>query len=273
MDFSLLETKLIWATQRTIEPASLHSPMYADDIPAWLIRRGRVRLRYADEETIAHDGQWILPKRGAAWHDFTDGAVVLSLRFRLRWPAGEDLFERTRTLVTNDPRNRSMLAVAETLVAQNLRAATPAPSTAGPGDYFRRQTAFHRWLEIYVNVLQSAGLRYRAVGQTDSRLLLARELLDAASLSRRLSRGDLARRIGWSLPQLTRRFVAEYGVTPRSYFDQRRFNRARAELTLGRRTIKEIAAELGFTDLAQFSNWFTRRARRSPRHYRGQVQL
>jgi AraC-like DNA-binding protein len=124
-----------------------------------------------------------------------------------------------------------------------------------------------------VNVLQSAGLRYRAVGQTDPRLLLARELLDAASLSRRLSRADLARRVGWSLPQLTRRFAAEYGVTPRAYFDQRRFNRARAELTLGRRTIKEIAAELGFTDLAQFSNWFTRRARRSPRHYRGQLQL
>jgi AraC-like DNA-binding protein len=273
MDFSLLETKLIWATQRTIEPASLHSPMYADDIPAWLIRRGRVRLRYADEETVARDGQWILPKRGAAWHDFTDGAVVLSVRFRLRWPEGEDLFDRTRTLVFAEPRDRSMLKVAETLVAQGIRATAPASAPAGPEDYFRRQATFHRWLEIYATALQSAGFRCRAVGQTDPRLLRARELLEAASLASRLSRVDLARRVGWSLPQLTRRFAAAYGLTPRAYFDQRRFNRARTELTLGRRTIKEIAAELGFTDLARFSNWFTRRARRSPRHYREQVQL
>ena len=265
MDFTLLETKLIWATERKIEAESLHSPMFPDDIPVWLIRRGRMKLRYDDETTEAKAGEWVLPKRGSAWHDFTDDAVILSLRFRLRWLNREEFFERSHTVVLKDPADGSMRAVAETLVAR----AEPAT----PADYFVQQSAFYRWLELYAKILHDSGLRLRDAGQTDPRLIRAREWLDAAALSQRIPRLDFAARVGWSLPQLTRRFTAEYGVTPRTYFEQRRFSCARAELTRGRLTIKEIAGELGFGSLAQFSNWFSRHAKKSPRHYRGQVHL
>ena len=191
--------------------------------------------------------------------------MIISLRFRLRWLNREEFFERSRTLVIKDPADGSMHRVAEALV-EHAGATTPA-------GFFAQQSAFHRWLEVYANVLTTAGLRLRAAGETDLRLVRARAWLDEAALSQRISRLGLAARIGWSLPQLTRRFTAEYGITPRTYFEQRRFSCARVELTRGRRTIKEIAGELGFKSLAQFSNWFTRHAKKSPRHYRGQVHL
>lgn len=268
MDFSLLDTGLVWATRRKVEEASLHCPLYAADIPVWLMVRGAVTLRYADEETAARAGQWLMPKQGAAWHDFSDDAEIVSLRFRLCWMNREEVFERTRTLLLDDPADGKLCETAEALVAQSL-AVSPLAPDAEVSRHLGRQAAFFRWLEIYTETLRHAGVRSRVVGETDARLVAAREWLDAAKLDQRISRHALARHVGWSLTQLNRRFSAEYGMTPRQYFEQRRLSRARLELMRERWTIKETAAALGFTDLAQFSNWFSRHTNQAPRSYRG----
>jgi AraC-like DNA-binding protein len=170
--------------------------------------------------------------------------------------------------VLDDPVDGGLRGAAETLVDQ-AREEDGVDNEQGPQGYFARQAAFYHWLEVYAQALRAAGVSFRVVGETDPRLVQARQWLDAAGLDRRISRQELAVRVGWSLPQLTRRFSAEYGMTPREYFKQRRFTRARLELMRGRWRIKQIAAELGCIDLAQFSNWFSRHANQAPRHFRG----
>ena len=269
MDFSLFETKLIWATVRAIEPSSRHGAMYPDGIPVWLLKRGRVRLRFDDEVTQAKAGQWIFPKRGKSWHDFTDDAVLLSMRFQLRWPSGEDMFERVRTLVVPDQANRQLRKAADALATFFPSQHPPmATALASPAEFFSRQSCFYLWLENYAKVMTAAGIRMRAIGDMDRRLLRARELLDNWALFKRISRAEFAAQVGWSLAQLNRRFAAEYGTTPRGYFDRRRFTWIRSELAHGERTIKEIASDAGYASLAQFSNWFARHAGISPRNYR-----
>lgn len=274
MDFTLLETKLLWSTVRAIEPSSRQATLYPDGIPAWLIQRGHVRLRFDDEVKEAKAGQWIWPKRGTARYDFTDDAMILSVRFQLRWPSGEDLFERTKTLVVPEQANRELKKAAETLATYNPSQHPPlVPPLTSPEEFFSRQSAFSRWLENYTKEMAVAGMRMHLIADIDRRVLRARELLDRWDLSKPISRSEFAAQIGWSLAQLTRRFAAQYGTTPRGYFDQRRFTWVRSELIHDQRTIKEIAAEVGYASLAQFSNWFARRAGASPRDYRQQARL
>ncbi|MBL9216680.1 MAG: helix-turn-helix transcriptional regulator [Opitutaceae bacterium] len=270
MEIGLLDLKLLWATERQIEPESRRSTMYTNDIPAWLIRQGSVRVRCDDEMMEARAGHWIMPRPGASWHDFTEDAVLISVRFRLRRLNGEELFPRSRTLVMPEKADPVMTRVACELV-KRWREVTAA-GLGSPAQVFALQSWFYRWLERYARAVEGAGIRPRA-GAVDERLVRARDLLHAQPLAQRLARGRLAKEVGWSVPQVTRRFTAEYGMTPRRYFERRRFDWAGGELVRRERTIKEIAAELGFSSLAQFSNWFARLAGQSPRRYRAQAQV
>lgn len=272
MDFSLLEAKLIWATVRAVEPASRHCAMYPEDIPVWWLQRGNVQLRYEGGVTVAKAGHWIFPPRGSVWHDFSEDAVVLSVRFRLRWPNGRELFERNRPLVLAHSPRGIMGQVANELVKCATTKDSPLKD-GSPTRYFEGQAALYRWLGIYLKILPSLGMPFATAAEMDHRLVRAKVLLDGAPLAQRLSRTAFASQAGLSVPQLTRLFKTQHGVTPRAYFEQRRLTQACSELARGGSTIKTIASELGFNGLSEFSNWFSRHVGKSPRSYRIQAHL
>jgi len=218
MDFSLLETGLIWAIVKAVEPASRHCLMYPEDIPVWRMQQGRVRLRHDDEEAVAGPGHWIFPPRGSVWHDFSDDAIVLSIRFRLRWPNGRELFDRSRTLIKRDGEAGAMREAAETLVrcfaSESPRADLPAQALR----HLAQQAALFHWLGSYVQAVERMGLSIETGRKIDPRVVRAQRLLDEAAIAKRLSRQRLAADVGWSLPQLTRRFKTEHGITAPAVF-------------------------------------------------------
>ncbi len=79
---------------------------------------------------------------------------------------------------------------------------------------------------------------------------------------------ELAASLGKSPSQITRLFRREYGVSPYRYLTDKRLELARIMLEQTRKSIKEIAGELNFTDAYYFSNLFKTRYQVSPQSFR-----
>jgi AraC-like DNA-binding protein len=82
--------------------------------------------------------------------------------------------------------------------------------------------------------------------------------------SRRWTVADLARRTALSRAQFTRRFIAYTGLTPARYVINVRLARAHELLTETRMSVTQIAAALGYVDVAYFSRQYKRHTGRSP---------
>ncbi|MFD4022201.1 helix-turn-helix domain-containing protein [Streptomyces sp. NPDC058576] len=89
---------------------------------------------------------------------------------------------------------------------------------------------------------------------------------------RRWSVGELAARTGLSRAQFTRRFTARVGSPPARYLIQQRVSRARQLLGETDMTVTQVAAALGYTDLAHFSRQYKQYTATSPGRVRSQRQ-
>lgn len=76
---------------------------------------------------------------------------------------------------------------------------------------------------------------------------------------------ELAAQATLSRAQFTRRFVARLGMSPAQYVIQARVDRAHQLLTETGMTVTQIAAALGYTDVAYFSRQYKQRTGQSPR--------
>ena len=70
--------------------------------------------------------------------------------------------------------------------------------------------------------------------------------------------GELAELAGCSRFALHRAFVAEYGLAPSDYQRQVRLRAARRLLAEGRRSVADVATEVGFADQSHLTRWFNR---------------
>lgn len=82
--------------------------------------------------------------------------------------------------------------------------------------------------------------------------------------SRRWTVAELARRTALSRAQFTRRFTAYAGLTPARYLINVRLARAHELLTETQMSVTQIAATLGYVDVAYFSRQYKRHTGRPP---------
>ncbi len=78
------------------------------------------------------------------------------------------------------------------------------------------------------------------------------------NLARPLSPSEVAKEVGLSQRHFTRLFTAHTGCTFHAYVNRARIDRATARLQSSRDSIKEIAAEVGFSDVHYFARTFSR---------------
>ena len=93
----------------------------------------------------------------------------------------------------------------------------------------------------------------------------------ASEYDRQLELDDVARRVATSRRQLQRAFNEVGGTTFRTHLTQVRMARAAEMLILGSRSVREIAARVGYRQPAQFAKAFRRHYGCAPSEYRGRV--
>jgi len=79
---------------------------------------------------------------------------------------------------------------------------------------------------------------------------------------------QLARLANLSYCQLFRLFKRELGLSPQQYIEQQRIAHAKKLLSVNRLTVKEVAAQVGFSNQLYFSRRFQKAAGLSPSQYR-----
>jgi AraC-like DNA-binding protein len=95
------------------------------------------------------------------------------------------------------------------------------------------------------------------------RVVRVRRALDAYP-PRPLGAAELASRFGMTEGHLRRRFRAAYGRTPRQYLAELRVRRAEELLRTTDQSVKQVALQVGFTNLAVFRRVFKRVFGRTP---------
>jgi AraC-like DNA-binding protein len=88
-------------------------------------------------------------------------------------------------------------------------------------------------------------------------------------LDRRIKLPVLARRFGLSYERFRKVFTEAVGAPPGEYRTRRRLDQARALLNDRRRTLQDVAQQLGYADAFAFSKQFKRYVGVSPSGYRG----
>lgn len=91
------------------------------------------------------------------------------------------------------------------------------------------------------------------------------------NLDTELSLADIAEVAGFSEFHFSRLFKSRTGLTPHRYVIQRRINKAKELLKHSQMSIKEISANLGFSDQAHFTTVFKNIAGTTPKQFREQA--
>jgi len=269
-----VNTTLVWATGREIEEAFLDIPYTAgNQVLAWLVRRGGVRVEAGGRTATAREGDWIFPGVREGWQKIERGSVILSLRFIAEWPTGALLFGHREMLVFAAASERKLTRAGQMLESRVRRALGQAglfflnQGQADVRSYFAIRQAFENWLAAYVDAMLRLGQAPSRNAPMDSRVARAARLLDNHPWSLPMRESDLARAVGLSVSQLNRLFGRDLGLSPKGYLERRRFRAATSLLEYHRRPVKETAYELGFRSLPHFSAWFRQRQGVSPRAY------
>lgn len=274
-DWSCLRTELIWIYDHEPASASRHGAFdHREGNWAWYLRKGEVRVAGKKGARTARAGQWLLLSPETHRQDFSDDAVLISVRFLCQWPSGANVFSPCDTTVF-DGRDHPALEKTARVLERLVRRHFPGSHrlhTRHASDYpgfLRFQRAFFDWLEAWFQARTATGA-HLSRGAGDERSLRAARLLDEADLAASFPRAALSTATGLGSIQLGRLFRDRFHVTPVQYWERRRLEFARLGLETSDTPLKEFSARLGFRSASHFSVWFKRHAGMTPGRYRAQ---
>ena len=265
--------RLDWANEREVESEYLQSGLHAETMAAaWLILKGSAEVRDGSERLRIPAGHWFFPRRMNGEQTFSKGARILSVRFGLRNPGGEEVLPRDRHLLFDAQQFPELEAAAREMVrctaGLTQRGSLFLIRDQVPLDVnLEIQAAFFRWLAAYARMRMASGCRPFLQTIEDARVRQALTLIEQHPMRQPFRVSALARACGLGVNRLGALFHEAAGQTPRQYYETLRLERAQHLLRDTDYRIKETAWALGFHSLPHFSNWFKSRTGRSPRSY------
>lgn len=248
-------------------------PSRPDFLGAWLVQAGEAKVTQDGRTVRATAGEWIVMRQAAGRQVFSADARILSIRFQAEWPDRKPFFELGLSTVLPaagfpelEERGRALLAAV-----RGTAPTTPVDLRVNPvalETFITIKLRFWEWLAAMIHALDEVGIHPTRTTLKDERMVEVVHQLDRLPLSTHLREDDLAKGVGLQVGQFVRVFRREVGTTPKRYFDERRRDACRRLLSGTDTPIKEIALELGYLRLSDFSAWFSAHQGMSPREFR-----
>lgn len=277
-DWGGLRCQLVYTYDGSISNGSADgSYVRHSELSAWLIRKGSARLEADGIAAKVMQGQWLICTGRNIRQELSHDAILLSIRVHHDWPNGSPLLtggplclfeaaphpklEEVATKMIHDVgkvdwgnRDRSYAFLWKTRIDYST--------------YMRQQSHLCLWLGHLTEVLQQKSWGLNIPAGVDSRLAQALFVIDNQDLNKPFPLHEMVESSGLSAGKLNRICEQAYGLTTHAYWENRRLERARQALEQEGFNIKEIASDLGFSQLSHFSTWFKRHSGKSPRDYR-----
>lgn len=271
MNWGAMRLNLYWAYDGV--PFSSYSTMTVTSQTAWLLRKGAVQVHWRGREMNIRSGQWIVLGGDRGRHQFSEDAALVSVCFRAEWFTGQAFFDDSEPIVFDAASCPSLERAAASLVRVSHRLSHDNETSLIHEsctfvDFLQLRRAYLTWLEGLTLQMKRVGVGLRRVGPTDERVLHGVRLIDDWPMQRPLDEKEIASTVGLSRAHFSRLLTVEFGLSPKAYFERRRYQAARERLLADDTPIKTIAYQLGFHDTAHFSNWFRQRSGTSPSGFR-----
>lgn len=274
-EWSYVHTELHWIYDHAV-PKDFHDCFIENrrkGSGAWLVRKGRARIKSAAGQWTAGPGMWVFTPTEPFHQYFSADAHILSLNFLCHWPTGEHVLSNPDALVVPSAEHPALERKAvqlERMVRRHLPDADRRYYSCF-SDYelfLTFHTHFLQWLTAWFKVQQQQGTTLTRLSADDDRLLRAVRCLNTSPLSEGIPHEALHRESGLGEAHLNRLFLAEYGMTLRKSWEQRRLAQAKSYLETSTTRVKEIAYSLGFKSDSHFMLWFKQNTGMRPKEYR-----
>lgn len=241
---------------------------------AWLLREGNGRVKVGARWHAFSAGEWMIPAPTLNAQEFSDNARLLSLHFRARWPDGRLLFDVSPCAKWKAAAHPELEQASLALLEACRRPDPPAgggpayPEIPTLDQHLHMAETFRRWLRTLSTRLGALGIEPAAPAAMDDRVRAGLRWLDQLPLNTRFREPLLAERLGLSVIHLNRLFAREIRLSPSSYLERRRWERASYLLLNTSRSAKEIAYELGFCAPSYFATWVKNHSGKTPLQFR-----
>jgi AraC-like DNA-binding protein len=272
-DWSQIRADLAWIYEGQVEPVHRDAACRPDLLGAWLVLAGEARLVQEKQTFRAARGDWLVIRQGRGHQYFSEDARILSIRFTAEWPDRTPLYDAGLSVLLKSGRFPRLVEAGHALL-EVARPHIPAHTNMLPGqpmpfgDFVAIRRAFWGWLIELHEALTSVGVEATRTLLDDERIVNVLRVVDRLPFSTRLREGELAKLAGLQAGHFVRAFRQQVGRTPKRYFDELRRSACRRTLAGSDTPIKEVAFDLGFARLSDFSAWFRRVEGISPREFR-----
>lgn len=270
-DWSAVHPRLLSCYRDT--PATMSGSFETMNFILWHLLEGEVEITSSGPSFRASQGSWmvLVPGLGRRTQNFAPTSQIISLHFSVE--VGSARWKGPSAMVfTDDP---ELMAATEELERFTYGKHPRGVMSGGP---ILTVSSFEEQIEIqqktwsfwkpFSRQLAAAGITLRAPDITHPVMAKSMALIESWPMSTRWDRHEISQVVGVSASQLDRIWRETCGQTPFQFWSHRRLLHACRQLQGTERSVKEIAYELGFAHLSQFSNWFQRHQHTSPRMYR-----
>lgn len=278
LHWSRLKVSLLWIYRGTV-PSELTGFMNTfPTLTAWLVLKGTASVTLGRRQETARVGEWLFPKPGPRHQKFSPDATILSIRFRIEWPNGDQLFQEGLGAVLKASEHPNLERHARRLEREVASIARRRYRDASFTDqkidflqFLQIEKAMHLWSASVYRALIAHGLVPNLQQTGDPRMESVLEQLDAWPLEDPYLVETLARKSGLSRSTLERLAMQTIGSGTKAYIERRRLDHALQALRQPAIPVKQIAVETGFQHTSSFCAWFKARTGKYPGGMAGQI--
>jgi len=275
-DWKYLDAHLVWIYEGRPQNAGKFVANNTN-YTAWYLIEGEVRGAMQGNAFTAKAGDWVLLPAGYSERHFSPDARILSIQFDASWITGQGLFGFKHALLLGTDEAGQWFKASRPMLRRVRRhypdVYNQLPDAVADYEmYSKIQRDFQDWLWRVWAVLRARGVADYTPKHQDSRALDMKRWMDAQSVQQPFRLPELAAAFGLSPGQVNRIFCADFEMTPKRYFEQRRLSVAKGVLHTSSQALKELSYSIGFKHQAEFTAWFKKHTGLSPSRYREQIQ-